>query len=72
MLGFDLSWFTVDGGGATASQGGEFSLASTIGQPDAGSLSGGDFTLNGGFLGPLPEPAQGSSTVFLPLVLRPE
>jgi len=46
--GFDLSWFTIDGGGGI-STGGDFSLSGTIGQPDAGVLSGGDFTLNGGF-----------------------
>ena len=46
--GFELSWFTVDGGGGT-STGGDFVLRGTIGQPDAGDLSGGDFTLRGGF-----------------------
>ena len=37
--GFDLSWFTIDGGGGI-STGGDFSLSGTIGQPDAGVLSG--------------------------------
>ena len=47
---FDLSWFTVDGGGETFSTGGEFKLGATIGQPDAGPLmTGGDFALVGGF-----------------------
>ena len=45
---FDLSWYTVDGGGGT-STGGGFELSGTIGQPDAGAMSGGDFTLEGGF-----------------------
>ena len=45
--GFDLSWSTVDGGGGASSGG--FSLEGTIGQPDAGTLSGGGFTLQGGF-----------------------
>lgn len=31
------------------STGGEFELSGTIGQPDAGKMSGGDFTLTGGF-----------------------
>ncbi len=48
---FDLSWYTVDGGGGTSS-GGDFVLRGTIGQPDAGDLSGGDFTLRGGFWQP--------------------
>jgi hypothetical protein len=45
---FDLSWNTIDGGGGT-STGGSFSLSGTIGQPDAGAMSGGNFTLVGGF-----------------------
>ncbi len=51
MLGgpqYDISWFTIDGGGGT-STGGGFSLSGTIGQPDAGVMSGGNFTLVGGF-----------------------
>src|SRR5438132_9237552 len=47
--GFDLSWSTVDGGGGTFSAGGPYSLGGTIGQPDAGSASGGQYQLNGGF-----------------------
>jgi len=70
--GFDLPWFSVDGGGTTASEGGEFSLASTIGQPDAGTLSGGEFALSGGFQVNSAAPVQGSSSVFLPLVIRPD
>src|SRR5688572_30141211 len=45
---FAIDWFTIDGGGGT-STGGVFSVSGTIGQPDAGSLSGGNFTLQGGF-----------------------
>ena len=43
---------THDGGGGN-STGGTFSLGSTIGQPDAGHLAGGSFTLIGGFWTPL-------------------
>jgi hypothetical protein len=46
---FSLSWFTVDGGGAMFSTGGNFELSGTIGQPDAGVATGGSFTLTGGF-----------------------
>jgi len=46
--GFDLSWYTVDGGGARSSGGG-FTLEGSVGQPDAGTLSGGGYTLQGGF-----------------------
>jgi hypothetical protein len=45
---FTLEFFSFDGGGGL-SAGGGFSLAGTIGQPDAGSLRGGAFTLEGGF-----------------------
>ena len=47
--GFDLNWYTIDGGGATYLTGGAFSLGSTAGQPDAGLLAGGDYELGGGF-----------------------
>ena len=47
--GFELDWYTIDGGGGTSS-GGAFTLSGTIGQPDAGVvMSGGNFTLTGGF-----------------------
>ena len=50
---YDLSWYTIDGGGATFSAGGTFQLGGTIGQPDASSfstpMSGGTFSLVGGF-----------------------
>lgn len=42
---FDLTWWTVDGGGATWCSGGTFTLGGTAGQPDAGPYSGGAFTL---------------------------
>jgi len=45
---YDLSWYTIDGGGGT-SAGGNFELSGTIGQPDAGMMSGGNFELRGGF-----------------------
>jgi hypothetical protein len=47
----DIEWYTVDGGGATFSTGGTFTLGATIGQPDAGTMTGGTFTLVGGFWG---------------------
>jgi len=44
-----IDWFTIDGGGTTGA-GGDFVLAGTIGQPDAGTvITGGDFELTGGF-----------------------
>ncbi len=48
---YDLSWYTVDGGGEMFTTGGDFELSGTIGQPDANVLvmTGGDFELSGGF-----------------------
>ena len=46
---FDISWHTIDGGGEMFTSGGNFELSGTIGQPDAGAMSGGDFELTGGF-----------------------
>src|SRR5688572_22677455 len=47
---FAIDWFTIDGGGGT-STGGAFAVSGTIGQPDASAqpLTGGNFSLMGGF-----------------------
>jgi len=62
---YDLSWWTVDGGGGTSSGGG-YTLQGTAGQPDAATWSGGDYTLTGGFW----SGAAVEYRVYLPLVLR--
>jgi hypothetical protein len=49
---YTLDRFTIANGGGTSSGGG-YSVSGTIGQPDAGELSGGDYTLRGGFWGGL-------------------
>jgi hypothetical protein len=46
---YNLSWHTIDGGGGT-SRGGQYTLIGTIGQPDAGTMDGDNYVLNGGFL----------------------
>lgn len=63
---YDLSWYTVDSGGVMGSMGGDYRLGATIGQPDAGTLSGGGYTLVGGFWGG----AAVEFPIYLPLVLR--
>jgi hypothetical protein len=64
---YDLSWWTVDGGGDTAvSTGGGYTLGGTIGQSDAGVFTGDDYTLAGGFWGG----ASAEYRVYLPLVVR--
>src|SRR5437016_7626279 len=47
---YSIDWFTIDGGGGT-STGGVYQVSGTIGQPDAGHMSGGNFSLDGGFWG---------------------
>jgi len=46
---YNLTWNTVDGGGATFSTGGVYTLGGTAGQADAGAHAGGDYALRGGF-----------------------
>jgi hypothetical protein len=69
--GYDLSWWTVDGGGYTYSTGGGYQLGGTAGQPDAGVLSGGGYRLDGGFWagGAV---AELRYVIYLPLILRKE
>ena len=64
--GYELSWWTVDGGGQTYSTGLGYSLGGTVGQADAGVLSGPGYQLAGGFWsgGPV------VYGVYLPLVVR--
>ena len=46
---YDLSWSRVAGGGSTFSAGGDYELWGAAGQHDAGSMSGGDYAIGGGF-----------------------
>ena len=66
--GYDLAWWTVDGGGQTFGSGGGYTLGGTAGQPDPGLLTGGGYALGGGFW------AGGAAAVtygiYLPLVLQ--
>ena len=47
---YAIDWFTIDGGGGT-STGGVYSVSGTIGQPDAGRMTGTTYALDGGFWG---------------------
>ncbi len=65
---YDITWWTVDGGGGGSSTGGDYSLAGTIGQPDAEpALTGGGYALTGGFWG---IGAAAGHRIYLPLVIR--
>jgi len=47
---YEISWWTVDGGGAVGAAGGSFTLSGTAGQPDAGGpYAGGSYTIHSGF-----------------------
>ena len=65
---YDLSWSSIDGGGTIRAAGGSYNLGGTIGQPDAGLVSGGVYSVGGGFWrgGKLVM----EHTVYLPLVVR--
>ncbi len=47
---YGITWYKIAGGGGT-STGNNFSLSGTIGQPDAGIMTGGTYAISGGFWG---------------------
>ena len=47
---YSIDWFKIAGGGGSSSNG-QYAVSGTIGQPDAGHMSGGTYTLDGGFWG---------------------
>jgi len=67
---FDLPWWSVDGG-AGQSSGGVYNLQGVAGQPEAGLLAGGDFSLAGGYLSGAFVMPPIQHNLFLPLVVRP-
>ena len=64
----EADWHTIDGGGSLSIIAGDLSLSGTIGQPDAGFLTGGGYSLAGGFWGGGRLAVE--YKVYLPLVLR--
>jgi hypothetical protein len=69
--GYSIPWWTADGGGGT-SQGGQFALSGTAGQPDAAVMSGGSYTLSSGFWNGRINGISGGlgTNLYLPLVVR--
>ena len=67
---YDLSWWTVDGGGCTSVTSGAYTLSATAGQPDAGVTSHGSYALLGGFWDGTVGGTTTGTRVFLPVVLR--
>jgi hypothetical protein len=45
---YSIDWYTIAGGGG-ASSNGQYVVSGTIGQPDAGAMNGGNYSLTGGF-----------------------
>ena len=68
---YTLPRWSADGGGATASRAGDYLLGGTAGQPDAGALQAGAYTLGGGFwAGGLAGTVPSDYRVLLPVVVR--
>ena len=62
---YSVDWYKMSGGGGT-STGGGYALSGTIGQPDAGTLNGGIYTLQGGFWPGIVVPSVGPApTLFI-------
>jgi hypothetical protein len=52
------------------SAGGSYTVASTIGQPDSGAMSGGQYAVNGGFWNPYGPFSRPGNVIYLPVVVR--
>jgi hypothetical protein len=64
---YDLTWSAVESGGGMFSTGGTYSLGGTIGQADAGAMSGSSYLLAGGFW----TGGVGAFTnLYLPIILK--
>ena len=66
-----ITWWSTDGGGNT-SRSSSFSLSGTAGQADAGRMTGGSYSLTGGFWNAQTGEIGGGQTlrVYLPLVRK--
>jgi hypothetical protein len=63
--GYDISWWTVSGGGHTFSAGDTYTLGGTVGQLAISSMRGGGYALAGGFWAR----AIPTYPIYLPVVL---
>ena len=48
---YQLTWFTLGGGGGMSSPDGAYALSATAGEPATGGMNNGDFSLESGFWG---------------------
>jgi hypothetical protein len=67
---YDLTWYTVDNGGVSFRMDNKYQLGGTIGQPDAGMLNGGNYTLAGGFWWDGAASKSLEPFIYLPFVLK--
>ncbi len=64
---YSIDWYKMAGGGGTSTNA-QYSLTGTIGQPDAsGALTGGTFTLTGGFWSIFAVPTAGAPILRIQL-----
>ena len=63
--GYDLTWSSIDNGGAASTSANGYALAGSIGQPDAGvSASANGYNLSGGFM------VLSQYRAYLPIAIR--
>lgn len=63
---FNLTWNTIDGGGGRVTSA-SYSMEGSIGQPDAGQIASGSYSLMSGFQ---IQTAAASYDVYLPVILK--
>ncbi|MCO6452236.1 MAG: hypothetical protein J5I90_15750 [Caldilineales bacterium] len=69
---YELTWASIKGGGGEMT-GGDYSLVSSIAQPEPGDTqSGGGYSLNGGVVdaGRSGQSTPGGTKVYAPMILR--
>jgi hypothetical protein len=62
---YELLWYSISGGGSP-SGGGQYTLSATVGQAAADSMSGGQYSLSGGFWSGVPS----NYPLYLPVIFR--
>jgi hypothetical protein len=62
---YEIDWYTIDNGGGQAGSG-AYVISGTIGQADAGVVTGGVYTLEGGFW----PGAVAEYDLYLPMIRR--
>jgi hypothetical protein len=67
---YTLDWWSVDGGGTMSAAGGSYTLGGTAGQSDPGVLTGGAYSLGGGFWRGGVTSTGRQYAIYLPAVFR--